>query len=74
MYRDKIAAMFAASQLQKEDDSARGKLEKRVYYSAPCRTWHITSTTVEEYQERVAQFEEADSGSVESGTTTTGES
>ncbi len=41
-YKDKISAMFALSQVRRQD--ARGnRQEKRVYYCPICHKWHLTS-------------------------------
>jgi hypothetical protein len=56
MYRDKIAAMFALADAQHRDSSTRGKTEKRVYFHPACRSWHTTSMSQEEWEDRLTQL------------------
>lgn len=41
LYRDKMAALFAMSQVR--DDAGRPKVEHSAYYCPSCRGWHLTA-------------------------------
>lgn len=42
-YRDEIAAKLALASTWRKDSPTRAKLERRAYYHAVCRRWHLTS-------------------------------
>ena len=46
-FRDELACKIALAGMLAHDRD-----EKRYYYHRPCRAWHLTSETVEEYNER----------------------
>lgn len=43
LYRDRIGAMFAMSQVQHKDGPRRPKMESRVYRCPHNKGWHLTS-------------------------------
>lgn len=42
-YKDKISAMFALSQCRKVGNYNAKRNEKRIYYCAICKSYHLTS-------------------------------